>query len=98
MSDTQRVLQYGHTYLHRYTCTYTVIYTPFRVRIQIQIQNKKLQYTFFVQIQIQIHIQIQILSLNVRPCCRYIVAIKLVNHEIRNASPIFQIFFSLVVK
>ena len=24
MSDTQRVVQYGHTYLHRYTCTYTV--------------------------------------------------------------------------
>ena len=24
MSDTQRLLQYGHTYLHRYTYTYTV--------------------------------------------------------------------------
>jgi hypothetical protein len=39
-------LQYGHTYLHRYTCTYTVMYTPFRVRIQIQIQNKKLYIHF----------------------------------------------------
>jgi hypothetical protein len=39
MGDTQRVVQYGHTYLHRYTCTYTVTH-PSEFIFGIHIRNR----------------------------------------------------------
>ena len=68
MGDTQRDLQYGHTYLHS---RHAHSNTPFRVRIQIHIQRENYQYTLFVHIQIQI--QSRSLSLNARPCFSPIV-------------------------